>query len=450
MQYGLIGNPLKHSFSKEIHEKLADYKYELCELSDSSFDDFMKKKEFKAINVTIPYKQKVIPYLDFIDENAKNINAVNTIINDNGKLKGYNTDILGVLDTFSYFGIDVKNKNVLILGTGATSNTVYHAVAYANKNISDPVEASTTSQHKIYKAYRENSKVKGDILYSDIPKLYDEINIIINTTSNGMYPHEDDELLISLNKFKNLEAVMDVVYNPLRTRLLQEAEKINIKAVSGLYMLVSQAYFASKLFVGGVINLNCKNKLFNQTNMTNLYEHNILAANHCEQTYKKCLVEKQNIVLTGMPTCGKTTIAKIISEKYGYEYIDTDDLIEKRINGKIFDFIKQNGEEMFRDIESEVIKEIRTKNHAVIATGGGAILRSINIANLKYNGKIFFINRSLENLNPASDRPLTNDIESLAKKYTERLPIYKSTCDIEIDGDIEIANRINHIINKLP
>lgn len=429
MQYGLIGNPLKHSFSKEIHKKLADYEYELCELSDSSFDDFMRKKNFKAINVTIPYKQKVIPYLDFIDENAKNINAVNTIVNDNGKLKGYNTDILGVLDTFSHFGIDVKNKTVLILGTGATSNTVYHAVASASPQT---VGASTASPNRIYKAYRENSKTKGDILYSDIPKLYDEINIIINTTSNGMYPHEDDELLVDLSKFKNLEAVMDVVYNPLRTRLLQEAEKLNIKAVSGLYMLVSQAYFASQLF----------------TNNNNINEPDSVGVTHCEPAYKECLTEKQNIVLTGMPTCGKTTIAKLISEKYGYDYIDTDDLIEQKINCKIVDFIKKNGEEKFRDIETEIIKEIRTKNHAVIATGGGAILKDINVTNLKYNGKIFFINRSLENLKPTSDRPLTSDIESLTKKYKERLPIYKSTCDIEIDGDIEINERVNLIIKS--
>lgn len=437
MQYGLIGNPLKHSFSKEIHKKLANYEYELCELSDSSFDDFMREKNFKAINVTIPYKQRVIPYLDFIDENAKNINAVNTIVNDNGKLKGYNTDILGVLDTFSHFGIDVKNKNVLILGTGATSNTVYHAVASASQQT---VGASTASPNRIYKAYRENSKIKGDILYSDIPKLYDEINITINTTSNGMYPHEDDELLVDLSKFKNLEAVMDVVYNPLRTRLLQEAEKLNIKAVSGLYMLVSQAYFASELF----------------TNNNNINEPDPVGATHCEPAnrrgehcepaYKECLTEKQNIVLTGMPTCGKTTIAKLISEKYGYDYIDTDDLIEQKINCKIVDFIKKNGEEKFRDIETEIIKEIRTKNHVVIATGGGAILRTANITNLKYNGKIFFINRSLENLKPTIDRPLTSDIESLTKKYKERLPIYKSTCDVEIDGDIEINDRVKLII----
>ena len=425
MQYGLIGNPLKHSFSKEIHKKLAGYEYELCELSEMSFDDFMKRKNFKAINVTIPYKQKVIPYLDFIDDNAKNISAVNTIVNDNGKLKGYNTDILGVLNTFSHFEIDVKNKSVLILGTGATSNTVYHAVA-------------SIKPHKIYKAYRENSKIKGDILYSDISKLYDEINIIINTTSNGMYPHEDDELLINLSKFKNLEAVMDVVYNPLRTRFLQEAERLNIKAVSGLYMLVSQAHFASKLFLKKQNNPTIKS-----------FEQASTKDDLCVSAYNECLTEKQNIVLIGMPTCGKSTVAKMISEKYAYEYIDTDDLIERKINCTITNFINQNGEEKFRDIETDVIKDIRTKNHAVIATGGGAILRDANITNLKYNGKIYFINRSLNNLIPTPDRPLTSDTQALTRKYNERLPIYKKACDIEIDGDIEINERIKTIFNKL-
>ena len=246
MEYGLIGYPLKHSFSKEIHSLISDYNYEIKELKEDELDIFMKEKNFKGINVTIPYKQKVIPYLDEIDIDAKNINAVNTIININGKLIGYNTDILGVLATFSYFNINIENKNVLILGTGATSNTVH----YASKKC---------KAKNIYKAYRDNSKINGDILYNDLSKIFDNINIIINTTSNGMYPHADDPLLVDLNKFKNLEAVMDVVYNPLRTRLLIESERLNIKAVSGLYMLVAQAYFASELFMNTDFNIDNQN-----------------------------------------------------------------------------------------------------------------------------------------------------------------------------------------------
>ena len=425
MEYGLIGNPLKHSFSKEIHSFISNYTYELCELSENELDLFMKNKDFKGINVTIPYKQKVIPYLDYIDEDAKNINAVNTIINIDNKLYGYNTDILGVLGTFSHNNIDVSNKNVLILGTGATSNTVSYAV-------------KKRKAKNIYKAYRKDSKILGDILYEYIDNISNDINIIINTTSVGMYPHTDDKLLINTNLFKNLENVIDVVYNPIRTRLLLDAEKNNIKASSGLYMLVAQAYFASLLF---------KSKTYNNNFSLNYDDKNIIE--QCNIVYNKCRNSKLNIVLTGMPTCGKTTIAKIISEKYNYEFIDTDKLIEQKINTKIVDFINNYGEEKFRDIESEIIDKISTKNHSVIATGGGAILRNENILNLKLNGKIFFINRSLKNLKPTIDRPLTSDYSSLQNKFNERLPIYKQTCDYEINGDINIDERITQIFNNL-
>ena len=422
MNYGLIGNPLKHSFSKEIHMKLGDYLYELNELDASSFDTFMKEKNFKGINVTIPYKQKVIPYLDYIDEDAKNIDAVNTIINDNGKLRGYNTDILGVLATFEKFNINVKDKTVLILGTGATSNTIHYAV-------------KKSGAKNIYKAYRKSSKIKGDILYDDLLTVCNDINIIINATSNGMYPHADDPVLTDLSKYKNLEAVMDVVYNPLRTTLLIEAEKLNIKAVSGLYMLVAQAYFASELF-GETIRSG--------------EQHSIEAIRRgelCEPAYQYCLHNKLNIVLTGMPTCGKSTVGKKLASRLGFDFVDTDAVIEKEIGMSTQDYITKNGEASFRNIESKVIKDISTLNKTVISTGGGSILRDENITNLKHNGKIYFMNRSIALLHPTSDRPLTSDYQSLKKKYDERLPIYKKTCDKEIDGNLEVKDRVELIIN---
>ena len=416
MNYGLIGNPLKHSFSKEIHGKLANYQYELKELDENSFDAFMKEKNFKGINVTIPYKQKVIPYLDYIDEDAKNIDAVNTIVNDNGTLKGYNTDVLGVLMTFERFNINIKDKNVLILGTGATSNTIHYAV-------------KKCSAKNIYKAYRSSSKTKGDVLYEDLDKLYDEINIIINATSNGMYPHVDDDLLTDLSKYKNLEAVMDVVYNPLRTNFLIEAERLNVNAVSGLYMLVAQAFYASKLFT----NLDASPL--------------VLDNNACETAYKSCLQEKQNIVLIGMPTCGKSSVGKKLAQKLEFDFIDTDIELEKEIGMSTSDYITKFGEDKFRDKETDIIKKVSLLNKAVISTGGGSILREENVTNLKHNGKIYFMNRSIALLHPTSDRPLTNNYQSLKKKYDERLPLYKSACDKDIDGDLEIKERVDLIIN---
>ena len=414
MEFGLIGFPLKHSFSKEVHSLFSNYKYDICELEENNLDAFMREKNFKGINVTIPYKQKVIPYLDKIDSFAKDINAVNTIVNNNGSLIGYNTDFYGIVSSFAFFNCFTKNYHYIILGTGATSNTLEYSLRFLGAT-------------NIKKCYRENSKIKGDILYKDVEREYADKDVfIINATPNGMYPHMDDPLLIDLKKFRNLKGVFDVVYNPLRTNLLIEAEKLKVKAVSGLYMLVAQAIFAGKYFMG-----------------------DDALTDKIEKHYKTCLKSKLNIVLSGMPTCGKSSLGKKISEKYGYEFIDTDELIENKIHDKISNYIKANGEEKFRDVESEVIKEISTKNHAVISTGGGAILRDENVTNLKHNGKIFFINRSLELLKPTSDRPLTSNLDDLKKKYDERLPIYKNTCDVEIDGDVEYSERIDKIMNYL-
>ena len=414
MDYGLIGFPLKHSFSKEVHSLFSNYEYIIHELEESVFDDFMRKKDFKGINVTIPYKQKVIPYLDEIDNYAKDINAVNTIVNDHGSLKGYNTDFYGIVSSFAFFNCFNKDYHYIILGTGSTSNTLEYSLRFLGAS-------------NIKKCYRESSKIKGDILYKDLEKKYADKDIfIINATPNGMYPHMDDPLLIDLKKFKNIKAVFDVVYNPLRTRLLIEAEKLGIKAFSGLYMLVAQAVYAGKYFI-------------NDNDLTT----------EIEKYYNTCLKSKLNIVLTGMPTCGKSSLGKMISEKYGYEFIDTDEFIENKIGDKISNFIKTNGEEKFREIESDVIKEISTKNHAVISTGGGSILRDKNVINLKHNGKIFFINRSLELLKPTSDRPLTSNLEDLTKKYNERLPIYKNTCDVVVDGDVSYDERTSIILNSI-
>lgn len=442
MEYGLIGYPLKHSFSKEVHSLFSNYEYIIHELEEKSFDVFMKEKNFKGINVTIPYKQKVIPYLDKIDSFAKDINAVNTIINNSGSLKGYNTDFYGIVSSFAFFNCFNKNYHYLILGTGATSNTLEYSLRFLGAT-------------NIKKCYRENSKIKGDILYRDVENEYADKDVfIINATPNGMYPHMDDPQLIDLKKFKNLKGVFDVVYNPLRTNLLIEAEKLSVKAVSGLYMLVAQAIFAGKYFTNDYVE---KDPFHFEPALAALRNGDIKKADELcnnaltlgiEKYYKACYENKLNIILTGMPTCGKSTLGKIISEKYGYEFIDTDELIENKINGKISDFIKLNGEEKFRDIESEVIKEISTKNHSVISTGGGAILRDENVVNLKHNGKIFFINRSLELLKPTSDRPLTSNVDDLKKKYNERLPIYKSTSDVEIDGDVEYSERIDKILKN--
>lgn len=407
MKYGLIGEKLVHSFSKEIHESFAPYKYELCEVSKSEFHSFMSQRNFKAINVTIPYKETVIPYLSFIDEKAKIIGAVNTIVNKNGKLFGYNTDFDGMCLLLEKNNFDFKNKKVLILGTGGTSKTSYLVSEYLGA--------------------REIIKVSrfGKINYDNVKNLHSNAEIIINTTPCGMYPNIHAKA-ISLDGFENLEGVCDVVYNPLKTELILEAEEKNVNYCSGLYMLVSQAIFASEIF------------------LEKKFECDVY-----QTVYRKILNKKLNIVLVGMPGCGKTTFGEIISKELGLNNIDTDKLIVSREKEEISNIILSQGEKYFRDIESSVIEEISLKNGYVISTGGGSILRSENVKNLKRNGVIIFLNRNIEDIVPTDSRPLSSNRSDLEKLYKERLPIYKRICDIEIKSEKTIQSVVEKIIRVL-
>ena len=301
MEYGLIGEKLPHSFSAAIHSMLADYNYELKELDKSEFDLFFKNRDFKAINVTIPYKQAVIPYLYEIDPLAKKIGAVNTIINNECKLYGYNTDFYGMKALIVRNGISLKNKTVAILGSGGTSKTAYA--------VSQNLEAN-----KIFKVSRNKSD--GFITYTMLCDIADSIDIIINTTPVGMFPNTDG-CVINISDFKNLSGVIDAIYNPLNTNLILSALNASIKAAGGLYMLVAQAAFASKLFTND--------------------ESVILKT---ESVYKEILKGKQNIVLTGMPGSGKTTLGKRIAEKLNREFIDTDGLFEKTLKSQFPNFSK--------------------------------------------------------------------------------------------------------------
>jgi shikimate dehydrogenase len=233
MEYGCIGEKLAHSFSKEIHNALTDYQYELKELAKDEVDVFMTKHDFKAINVTIPYKQTVIPYLDFIADEAKEIGAVNTIVNKDGKLYGYNTDFFGMKSLIERTGIVIENKTVAILGGGGTAKTA--------KAVSKSLGAKV-----IYKVSR--SSKENFITYDELYNISDTIDVIINTTPVGMYPNIF-ESAVEIERFKNLSGVVDAVYNPLRSKLVLDALKRNIKAVGGLYMLVAQAAFAVEFFI---------------------------------------------------------------------------------------------------------------------------------------------------------------------------------------------------------
>lgn len=394
MEYGLIGEKLGHSFSAEVHSKIADYKFELHEVPAEKIDEFMSAKNFCGINVTIPYKQTVIPYLDFVDENALKIGAVNTVVNKSGKLYGYNTDFGGLLALINRKFDNLTGKKVLILGGGATAKTARAVLEYLNA-----AEILTVSR----------TPKNNQISYSDAVTVHKNASVIINATPVGMHPNIDNTP-ISLKEFSNLELVVDVIYNPLRTKLLIEAESLGITAFSGLYMLVAQAVLAAEYFTENHFSTDVIDDIYNQLKN-----------------------KKENIVLIGMPASGKTTIGKILSEKTGKKFIDTDELIVNKTGKQITDIFNEVGEVGFRKIEREVIKEISTETLSVIATGGGAILDFDNLISLMHNGKIVFLDRPLSELLPTFDRPLANSKEQIIKRYNERIDLYNSASELTVN-----------------
>ncbi len=410
MNYGCIGEKLGHSFSREIHLRLADYQYVLKELAPDQVGAFMQEKAFSAINVTIPYKQTVIPYLDQISPRAKAIGAVNTVVNKNGKLYGYNTDFLGMQALMNFIGVDPKGKKVLILGSGGTSRT-----AQAVCKEMDAAEILVVSRNG-----------NSGITYEDAIRHHSDARVIINTTPCGMYPNIDDSP-IKLNCFTHLEGLIDAVYNPLRTQLVSDALEMGVPAAGGLYMLVAQAVFAVEFFL----------------------DEKIPSA-EIDRVYRELMLEKENIVLTGMPGAGKSTVGRLLAQKLNKTFLDTDDLITEFAGKKPGEIIEQEGEAAFRDLESKIIREqVAALNGYVIATGGGAILRDKNVRNLKLNGRFCFLNRPLETIKPTPSRPLSQNRELLKQRFEERYPRYMQTADISVVSGETAVITCNKVLEEL-
>ena len=407
MKYGLIGEKLGHSFSKIIHEKIADYTYELCEISKENLDSFMRAKDFQSINVTIPYKEAVIPYLDSIDPFAEKIGAVNTIVKCDGKLYGYNTDFLGMKLMIERNGFDFAGKKVLILGSGGTAKT--------SRAVSEALGA-----REIITVSRS-----GEVNYDNVVTLHADADFIINTTPCGMYPN-NDTFAVEPKLFLKLCGIIDAVYNPLKTTLIQKGEDVGVKGVTGLYMLVAQAVIAYEKFTGESLD----------------------TVKVSDEVYNDILRAKQNIVLIGMPGSGKSTVGRLLAKKLGRDLVDTDDVITKN-HGVISDIFAEKGESYFRDIESEAVKDTAKQSGIIIATGGGAILREENVRALRQNGVIFFLNRPLDDIMPTADRPLSSDREALEKRFNERYDKYKSACDFEIISDTTAKDAVNKIMECL-
>lgn len=416
MNYGLIGEKLGHSFSKEIHALIGSYDYELKEIVSTDLPAFMQQKEFKGINVTIPYKQDVIPFLNSIDKAAQEIGAVNTVVNREGKLSGYNTDFIGLKRLILSQGLKLDGKKVLILGTGGTSRTA-RAVAKA-LNAKTILTVSRSAKPGDDKA---DSISQSVISYQDAAALHNDCDIIINTTPCGMFPKIDDSP-IDLSPFTKLSGVIDVIYNPLRSRLVLQAQEKKIIAAGGLYMLVQQAIAASEYF-------------FDTT----------YSDDEADRIYKTILNKKQNIVLVGMPGSGKTTVGKKLAQKLNRKFYDTDVVITEKEGTTPAEIIRTRGEQAFRDIESSVCRELASEQGVIIATGGGAVLRKENVFNLKKNGLLFFIDRPLEAIKPTDDRPLSSSEDKLRQVYEYRYPIYTREADYHIVSD----NILEHTIEKV-
>ena len=410
-RYGLIGEKLSHSFSKEIHEALADYTYDLIPLTKEEFQSFMEKKDFSAINVTIPYKKDVIPYLDELDEAARKIGAVNTIVQRDGRLLGFNTDYTGFLYMVKKHGVQMKGKKVLILGNGGASAAIQAVTAHEQAKTMIIVDVITGN---------------GAISYEECFEHHLDAQIIINTSPVGMYP-KTGYSPIDLSLFHQLEAVMDVVYNPLTTKLVLDAKQRGLIGVNGLEMLVAQAKYAVEHFL---------NKSLDEDLI--------------DQLYQKISNERSNIVLIGMPSAGKTTFGQLIAKQTGKEFIDMDDVIVEKTGMTIPDLFKMGGEAYFRSIETEAAIALSKLNGKVIATGGGTIKYKVNMDFLKQNGVVFFIDRPLEQLISSDEnRPLSSSQEAVNQMYQERINLYRTYADHIIENDQDIDTCLQKAMEKI-
>lgn len=407
MKYGLIGRTLAHSYSKEIHEALGKYSYGLFSLEPDEAIDFVSARNFSGLNVTIPYKKDVIPLCDEVSELASVIGSVNTLYWKGQSLIGHNTDYEGFLYTAKRSDISFAGKCVLILGTGGTSLTARKA-------------ASDSGAAKIYVASRSEANTATSssvdvtaITYDKLTSIAAEIDILVNTTPVGTFPN-NLQSVVDLADFPNCGAVIDVIYNPFKTKLLLEAEKSGLKTANGLPMLVAQATAAAGYFLGSPGAFESEN----------------------ERIIDKMVSDMRNIVLIGMPGCGKSTIGRIISENTGKELVDMDEEIVKKADKPIPEIFKEIGEPGFRDIESEVAAELGKKRGLVIATGGGAILREENVDALRQNGLVIHIRRPVGSL-PMNGRPLSKDIDTLRAMEAVRMPLYEAAADLTFDNSIK-------------
>ncbi len=402
MKIELLGRKLTHSLSPLLHSVFADYSYNLREIEPEDLDSFFEKGDFDGLNVTIPYKKEVIKYCDILSPEAQKIGAVNTIYRENGKLIGHNTDYAGFCAMIDHIGTSFEGKKVVILGSGGASLTAQ--TVCKDLGAKDIVVISRSGENN----------------YDNLYEKHLDADIIINCTPVGMYPNAL-ECAVELDKFSSLKGVFDMIYNPYRTKLLLDAEKIGIPCCGGLIMLTVQGIksgekFLAKSIPEGVVERALSILKYNSVNIT----------------------------LIGMPGCGKSTVAKEISKIENRPLMDIDTLIVEKESTDIPTIFREKGEGYFRDIEAKICFDICREKGQVIATGGGAILRKENRDIIKANSVVVFIESEISSLD-TKGRPLSKDLSTLQKMYKERLPLYRETADIKVklcDTPTETAQSI--------
>ena len=404
MRCGLLGRKLGHSYSPQIHRQLADYDYKLYEIEPEALEDFLQKEEFSGLNVTIPYKKAVIPFCSQLTDRAKKLGAVNTIVRrKDGGLIGHNTDYYGFEAIVKRSGLRLEGKKVLVLGSGGASAT---AVAVLTDLGSQPVIISRN----------------GADNYTNIDRHYDAA-AIVNATPVGMYPNTD-EAPLDLTPFTKLQGVLDLIYNPANTALLQQAQQRNLVAENGLYMLVAQAKESAQWFTGTPIS------------------DEIIPVIH-----KQLSSQMQNIILIGMPGSGKSTVGARLAERLGRSFVDADAEIVKTAGRSIPDIFAQTGEAGFRAIESSVLSKLGKQSGLVIATGGGCVTKAENYKYLHQNGIIIWLQREIDSL-PTEGRPLSQS-GNLHQMYQKRKALYEAFSDIAVSNNQPADDTVQAIISHI-
>lgn len=404
MKCGLLGRKLGHSYSPQIHAALADYSYELFEKEPEELESFLKNGDFHAINVTIPYKKDVIPYLRSLSPAAQRMGAVNTIVRQkDGSLIGHNTDYFGFASMVHRSGLNVSQKKVLVLGSGGASNTAVVVLQEMGANV---VVISRNGENN----------------YQNI-SLHRDAAVIVNATPVGMFPNVGVSP-VDLDLFNKLEGVLDVIYNPARTQLLMDAEARGLRTMNGLWMLVAQAKESAEWFA---------DRKYDDSEIARIY-----------RILKR---QMENIVLIGMPGCGKSTIGTALAEALGRRFADADAELEAAAGRKITELIPQEGVEAFRALETETLKKLGMQSGLVLSTGGGCVTKERNYQPLHQNGTIIWIKRSLDSL-PTEGRPLSRK-EALASMYQEREPMYQRFADAVIENDSTVEAAVERILSLL-